>query len=142
PLLLASSTLPLDPSTAAELTRLKPARIIVLGGPSVVSDAVEIGRASCRDGSVTRLAGSSRFETAAAISASTFSPGVPVAYIAYAFNFPDAPSAASAAVPVKGPLLLASSTLPLDPSTAAELTRLKPARIIVLGGPSVVSDAV
>jgi ell wall binding domain 2 (CWB2) len=109
------------------------------------TDAWKNGTASASGSLIVdtaRLAGSSRFETAAAISASTFSPGVPVAYIAYAFNFPDALAAAAAAGTVKGPLLLASSTLPLDPSTAAELTRLKPARIIVLGGPSVVSDAV
>jgi len=89
-----------------------------------------------------RIAGSSRFATAAAISASTFAPGVAVAYVAYAYNFPDALAAAAAAGTVKGPVLLAGSGLPLDPATAAELARLKPARIVVLGGPGIVSDAV
>ena len=109
------------------------------------SDAWKNGTATA-SGSVVvdtvRLAGSSRFATAAAISANTFAPGVAVAYVAYAFNFPDALAAAAAAGTIKGPVLLASSTLPLDPATAAELTRLKPAKIIVVGGSSLVSDAV
>jgi putative cell wall-binding protein len=67
---------------------------------------------------------------------------VAVAYVAYAFNFPDALAAAAAAGTIKGPVLLAASTLPLDPTTAAELARLKPAKIIVLGGSSLLSDAV
>ena len=143
PVLLASSALPLDPATAAELDRLKPGRIILLGGPGVLSDAVlDAVRPYATSGRVDRLAGSNRFQTAAAISATTFAPGVAVAYVAYAANFPDALAAAAAAGTVKGPVLLASSALPLDPATAAELDRLKPGRIILLGGPGVLSDAV
>ncbi len=89
-----------------------------------------------------RIAGSNRYATAAAISKTTFAPGVDVAYIAYGGNFPDALAAAAAAGTVKGPVLLAGSSLPLDPATAAELDRLNPGRIIVLGGPGVLSDAV
>jgi len=143
PVLLASSTGPLDPATAAELTRLKPARIVVLGGPSVIGDDVADELAAySTSGTVTRLAGSTRFATAAAISANTFAPGVPVAYVAYAFNFPDALAAAAAAGTLNGPVLLASATGPLDPATAKELARLKPGKIVVLGGPSVISDLV
>jgi hypothetical protein len=91
---------------------------------------------------VVRYAGTSRFSTAAAVSAHTFSPGVAVAYIAYAFNFPDALAGAAAAGTIKGPVLLANTTGPLDPSTIAELTRLKPVKIVVLGSAGVISDAV
>ncbi|MEO5918021.1 MAG: S8 family serine peptidase, partial [Candidatus Limnocylindrales bacterium] len=89
-----------------------------------------------------RYAGTSRFATAAAISAQTFVPGVAVAYIAYAYNFPDALAGAAAAGTVQGPVLLANSTGALDPATIAELTRLQPHKIIVLGGTGVISDAV
>ena len=143
PVLLAAATGPLDPATAAELSRLKPVKIIVLGGSGVVSDAVlNALKAYATAGNVVRYAGASRFGTAAAVSAHTFDPGVPVAYIANAFNFPDALAGAAAAGTIQGPVLLAAATGPLDPATAAELSRLKPVKIIVLGGSGVVSDAV
>ncbi len=90
----------------------------------------------------TRLAGATRFSTAAAISAATFAPGADVAYIANAYNFPDALAGAAAAGTIKGPVLLVSATGAINASTAAELTRLQPANIIVLGGTGAVSDAV
>ncbi len=91
---------------------------------------------------IDRYAGASRFDTAAVISAHTFAPGVEVAYLAYAFNFPDALAGAAAAGTVKGPVLLVSQSGAINPATAAELTRLQPGRIVALGGVSVVSDAV
>ena len=91
--------------------------------------------------SVVRQAGANRYATAAAISAGAFSPGVSVAYVALGTNFPDALAAAAAAGHLDGPLLLVTtSTIPIE--TAAELTRLRPGRIVVVGGPAVVSDGV
>jgi hypothetical protein len=92
-------------------------------------------------GTVTRLAGANRFATAAAISAATFAPGVDVAYIAYAFNYPDALAGAAAAGTIRGPVLLAATSLPLNIATSTELVRLKPKRIVVLGGSGVISEA-
>jgi len=129
-------------ATAAELRRLAPGRIVVLGGPSVVSPAVAQALAAYTTGSVTRLSGSDRYGTAAAISAATFpTPGVPVAYVATGANFPDALAGSVAAARAGGPLLLVSSTT-VPAATAAELRRLAPGRIVVLGGPSVVSFSV
>jgi putative cell wall-binding protein len=143
PVLLLNKDLPLDAATKAEVQGLKPHRIVVLGGTAVISDAVMNAlKAYAGSGGVVRYAGATRFATAAAISAHTFSPGVDVAYIAYANNFPDALAGAAAAGTVKGPVLLAAKTGALDPSTAGELTRLKPHRIVVLGGTAVISDAV
>ena len=140
---MASSTGALDPATIVELTRLQPVKIIVLGGTGAVSSAVLTSLVPyATSHAVVRYAGATRFSTAAAISANTFSPGVPVAYVANAYNFPDALAGAAAAGTVKGPVLLASSTGALDPATIAELTRLQPAKIVVLGGAGVVSDAV
>ncbi|MEO8463224.1 MAG: cell wall-binding repeat-containing protein [Chloroflexota bacterium] len=89
-----------------------------------------------------RLAVGAAVATAAAISAQTFAPDTAVAYIAYAYNFPDALAGAAAAGTVQGPVLLANSTGALDPATVAELTRLQPHKIIVLGGTGVISDSV
>jgi putative cell wall-binding protein len=66
---------------------------------------------------------------------------VAVAYVATGTNFPDALAGAAVAGNLGGPLLLVTrDTIPA--ATAAELSRLKPARIVVLGAAGVVSDAV
>ena len=88
----------------------------------------------------TRLAGSDRYATAAAVSAGSFSPGIPVAFLATGSDFPDALTAAAAAGGT-GPVLLTSSSS-LPPATAAELGRLQPRRVLVVGGPQAVGDAV
>jgi putative cell wall-binding protein len=129
-------------STASELSRLQPAQIVVLGGGAVVSEATLQSLVPfATTGVVRRLAGGNRFETAAAISADTFAPGVPIAYVATGSNFPDALAGTPAAGSQGGPVLLTGKT-ELPAATAAELSRLHPGRIVILGGSGVVSDAV
>ena len=128
-------------SIAAELGRLNPARIVVLGGPVMVSNAVAATLDGYTAGSVTRLAGADRFATAAAISQAHFGPGVPVVYITNGLNFPDALAGGPAAAKTGGPILpVRADAIPA--SIAAELGRLNPGRIVVLGGPVMVSNAV
>ncbi|MWV50481.1 hypothetical protein GRS96_14505 [Rathayibacter sp. VKM Ac-2803] len=89
---------------------------------------------------VSRLAGSDRQGTAVEISKATFGANVPVVYVATGGNFPDALSAGPAAAKQGGPLLLVDR----DSMTQAvrdELTRLKPAKIVVVGSALSVSDA-
>jgi putative cell wall-binding protein len=88
-----------------------------------------------------RYAGADRYATAAAISAAHYAPGVAVAYVATGANFPDALAGAAVAGNLGGPLLLVTQAS-IPSATAAELSRLKPARIVVLGSNAVVSDAV
>ena len=76
--------------------------------------------------------GSDRYATAAAISAG-WGPGVPVVYIATGLNFPDALAGAAAAGTLGAPLLLVTGTT-VPAATAAELARLQPGRIVILGG--------
>ena len=139
-LLVTSGNVP--PATASELARLRPAAVKVVGGASIVSDGVLAAlRPYATSGSVTRLAGANRYATAAAISRDTFASGVPVAYVATGISFPDALAGVAAAGSGGGPVLLTSpSQLPAD--TVAELSRLRPGRIVVLGGTSVISDGV
>jgi putative cell wall-binding protein len=89
---------------------------------------------------VTRLSGQSRYETAVAVS-QRYSPGVPVAFVATGTDFPDALSAAAAAAQLGGPLLLTQPTQ-LPTAVSAELTRLQPQQIYVVGGTGVVSATV
>ncbi|HMJ81448.1 MAG TPA: cell wall-binding repeat-containing protein, partial [Candidatus Dormibacteraeota bacterium] len=127
--------------TSTELARLRPGRIVVLGGPGAVSDTVRGALAAFTDGGVSRLSGADRYETAAAISKDAFAPGVPVAFVATGTTFPDALAGAAVAGHVGGPVLLTQPTA-LPPATRAALVRLAPGQIVVLGGTASVSDAV
>jgi spore germination protein YaaH len=88
-----------------------------------------------------RVAGANRYDTAAALSRSAFAPGVPVAYVATGASFPDALAGGPAAARNGGPVLL-TDPLALPSATATELARLKPAKIVVLGGTASVSASV
>jgi len=131
----------IPPSTVDELKRLKPKRIVVLGGVGVVSESVEAALRRHTDGKVTRLAGADRYSTAAAISSDGFEAGVPVVYIATGLNYPDALSGAAAGAGKDGPVLLVARSV-IPPATKDELQRLKPKRIVVLGGAAAVPDSV
>ncbi len=93
---------------------------------------------------VARISGTSRFDTAVAISQAGFpSPitSTPVVFVASGTNFPDALSAGPVAAAMGGPLLLTSPTS-LPASVKAEIERLNPDKIYVVGAASAVSNAV
>lgn len=138
-LLVTGSAVPA--ATAAELARLRPARIVLFGTPGSVGEAVLAALGGYTTGGVSRVAGTDRYSTAAAISAAANAPGVAVAYVATGLDFPDALAGAALAGMTRGPLLLVTLS-DLPPAAAAELTRLRPARIVILGGSGVVGDAV
>jgi putative cell wall-binding protein len=126
-----------------ELHRVHPDAIIVVGGSEAVSDRVmeKLLDKNYTNGTVTRIAGVDRYDTAAKVSAATFAPGVPVAYVATGETFADALSGAAAAGVAGGPLLLVRPDS-IPSTTAAELDRLNPAAIVLLGGTSAVSSSV
>ena len=128
-------------ATAAELTRLRPGRIVVLGGTGAVSAGVLEVLRGYTTGSVTRIAGADRYATAAAISAATFPSGAGTVFVATGANYPDALAAGAEAARQRAPILLVSSNQ-LPAATAQELARLHPAQIVVMGGTGAVSDAV
>ena len=139
-LLLVPGTF-VPPSVAAELQRLEPAAIRVLGGPSVVSEGVLAAlRSYCPN--VARVSGPSRYETAIAVSRSAFGPGTGTVFVATGANFPDALAGASAAASIGAPVLLVPGITPpggpFASGLAAELRRLAPATIHVLGSTAVV----
>jgi putative cell wall-binding protein len=123
------------------LTRLQPQKIVTLGGTGVVSAVDAAALASFTARPVERLAGANRFATAAAISVWKFSPGAPVVYIATGGNFPDALAGGPVAGINAGPVLLLNRDS-IPGATAAELARLAPKEIVILGGPGVVSTKV
>ena len=132
PVLLTEQT-SLPEATRDELTRLRPQRIVVLGGTSAVSDSVATALDAYTTGTVTRIAGADRYATAAAVSAATFVPGVAAAFVATGESFPDALSAGPAAIRNRGPVLLTTRGS-LPQVVRDELARLQPQRIYLLGG--------
>lgn len=99
------------------------------------ADLVPIGKIA------TRLSGATRYDTAAAISAATFKPGVDAAFVVSGLNFPDGLGAGPAAAAMGGPVLLVPPSGPIPASVTAELTRLDPGKIYVVGGTVSVSAA-
>ncbi|MDO9395562.1 MAG: cell wall-binding repeat-containing protein [Herbiconiux sp.] len=127
-------------AVADELLRLKPSRIVIVGGRSSVSDLVA-SEAARYAGAVVRVDGPNRYAVSASISRSTFSSGAPVAYVSSGEGFADALSASAAAGLQSGPVLLVEANRISD-DVSTELARLHPARIVVTGGSQTISDAV
>ncbi|MBF4573359.1 cell wall-binding repeat-containing protein [Herbiconiux sp. VKM Ac-1786] len=138
PLLLVTPT-SVPAAIATELGRLKPAKIVMLGGTVSLSPAVE--KALKAIAPTTRIAGADRFVVSAAVSAATFTPGVPVVYLVSGQNFPDALSGAAAATKQGGPVLLVTRDS-IPAAVKAELDRLNPGKIVIVGGTQAVSAAV
>ena len=91
--------------------------------------------------SVDRLPGATRYDVAVAVSKRAFPSTASTVYVVTGENYPDALSAASAAVADNGPILL-TKTASLPASVKTEITRLSPQRIVVVGGAGAVSTAV
>ena len=142
PLLLAQKT-GIPAPTAAELVRLRPLNIAVLGGAGVIPDAVGVQFYNYvpDDGVVVRVSGPDRYSTSAAVSLFSYDPGVDTVFIATGTNFPDALGAAPPSAFGFGPLLLVTPTS-IPSVIANELARLNPSRIVILGGTGAVSSGV
>lgn len=128
-------------SVRDELVRLRPQRVVILGGEASVTERVRSQVSAVVSVPVERVAGADRFATAARLSATVHPTGADVVYLATGERFPDALAGAALAGKVGAPLLLArQGTLPS--STADELARLQPARVVVLGGEGAVGRSV
>jgi glucose/arabinose dehydrogenase/putative cell wall-binding protein len=131
----------LPAATRAELRRLDPDRVVVVGGAAAVGEDVVTAVRGATDAEVSRVAGRSRYDTAARLSADRVAPGVDAVTVASGEDFPDALTGAAAAGSSGSPVLLvARDAVPEE--TAAELRRLRPGRVEVLGGTAAVSAGV
>lgn len=85
-------------------------RAILVGGTAAVPDRVkqQLTRAGISSGSITRLAGATRYETSAKIMSYAVNAGMNVStvYLATGKNFPDALAAGPVAGKLRAPLLL------------------------------------
>ena len=139
PILLTEPTT-LSAATRAELARLQPGRIVVLGGEAAVSADVANDLATLTDGEVSRLAGDDRYGTAAAI-AGAYPDAVDGFAVATGQDFPDALAGGALAAALGQPILLTEPTT-LPAATVEVLDGVQVDDITVLGGDQVVSNAV
>ena len=90
---------------------------------------------------VVKIEGDNRIKTAVAASKKAFPGKAPAVIVATGYNWPDALGGAALAGAVKGPILLtAKDYLPAE--VRAEIVRLGPEKIYVLGSDAAVSTAV
>ncbi len=143
----------LPDSTLSALSELDPSHVTILGGPVAVSDEVEATIAQSLRVETDRIEGDTRYETAAAAAtfvqerndnAGNFPGGQRAVFLTTGENFPDAltagaPAASRQEAPI--PIML---TRPdeLPTTTAATIDELAIELVVIVGGPTAVSDDV
>jgi putative cell wall-binding protein len=142
-LLTARGALP--GTVAAELRSLHPRRVVVVGGPSAVSDDVLPEVAQAVPGArVDRVAGVDRYETNQRINADAFPDGGPAdVWVATGSDYPDALAAGAAAGFSHGALVLVPGQATILPKTAVtSLEALRPTKAYIAGGTAAVSNGI
>lgn len=141
-LLVTPTSIPTE--IAAQLDRLNPDEIVVLGGTpsvsSVVQSQLQAYTTAQTPASVIRLAGASRYDTAVEISKHFFPTGADRVYVTTGENFPDAVTAAPGVGLNNAPLLLIPRT-GMTPAIRAEIERLAPSELFILGDTNSVTAA-
>ncbi|MGD8195279.1 fibronectin type III domain-containing protein [Herbiconiux sp. P18] len=142
PLLLTPNTT-LLPEVKAEIQRLAPQKIVVVGGVNSVSAGVFTQLKALQSNTV-RLGGADRYEASRNVAQYAFGAGgATAAYVATGANFPDALSAGAAAATAGGPVVLVNGgASSVDSPTAALFASLKTTSITIAGGPASVSTGV
>jgi putative cell wall-binding protein len=140
PLLLTTAD-ELPAPTVAELERLAPATVYVVGGTDRVSDDTLADIAAAAPGAtVERVAGDDRYDTAVLI-AEQFFPDASGVVLTRGDTFPDALSGGAAAAAAGVPLMITEpAQLPAPVDTWLQESTFDAA--LVVGGPTSVSDSV
>ncbi|MGA1838256.1 cell wall-binding repeat-containing protein [Herbiconiux sp. 11R-BC] len=132
-------------AVAAELGRLAPAKVVIVGGTNSVSTGAEQAiRSIVPHADVERIGGADRYEASRNLVLHAFGQsGVTRLYVATGANFPDALSASAAAGALGGAVLLVNGGASgLDDAVPPVVAQLHPQRAIVAGGPNSVSESV
>jgi len=144
-LLTEKDALPVE--VADELARLQPKQIFILGGSAVVSESIAWQISVYTTGSVTRLAGLNRYETAASVSSRFYSSiynGNYAVCIARGDAFPDALAGGPLCSTQRGPILLTPSDA-LPEVVTHEIDSLQltsTGTFYILGGEAAISPAI
>jgi putative cell wall-binding protein len=132
--------------TLAEIQRLNPQRIVVVGGPASVSPAVYSQLAGLT-GAITRITGADRYEVSRNLLSQELAcdtaPCLATVFVVTGRNFPDALSAGPAAAHVGGAVLLVDGAQgSLVAPSLALLDDLGVDEAYIAGGPASVSPAI
>lgn len=140
-LMVLTSSVPA--SVTAELLRLNPTKVVIVGSERAVGPQVEAAvRSLLPEAEVERQFGESRYGTALAIAENGFETA-PIAFIATGENFPDALAASAAAGSLGGPVVLVpSASQELTVEVRALLEGLGVSTIVIAGSELVVSAGV
>lgn len=122
----------IDPRVVEELKRLKPQKVILLGGTGCLKSSIEkdLDQLAIK---WERMGGADRYETSILLAKSVHSDSL---ILANGDNFPDALSAASFAGIKQIPIVLTSDTLPN--SVIEYYKETHPQHLIVIGGEGVI----
>ncbi|MFB2580877.1 cell wall-binding repeat-containing protein [Herbiconiux sp. P15] len=141
--ILLTPTASLPSSVKDEILRLGASKIVVVGGPSSVSDEV-LGQLKSVVPNTTRISGADRYEVSRNVAEYAFSdrPDLEV-YVATGTKFPDALSAGAVAGARNAPVLLVRGDAgSLDSATLATVAALGVDGFTVAGGPASVSQQI
>lgn len=127
----------------AEIARLNPILIFVVGGSGVVSDAV-FAELTPLAGEIHRLWGSDRYATSKAVFEEVWEGADALtAFLVDGRNYPDALASASAAGRLSGPVLLVNGASATAPSDLGPLfQQFNTAHLRIAGGTAVVSAGI
>ena len=139
--ILLSDTNTFLPSLQAELKRLSPKKVFIVGGTGVVSYNVEKGIRSLTSNGIVveRIYGKDRYETALAVAEKM--GGSKELVIATGKNYPDALSIASFAASNSIPIMLTDNTS-LYKGALDYIKKYGVNKVYILGGTGVISDKI
>lgn len=141
--LLLTAPKSLNSATKAELKRLKPRTVYVMGSKSAISTKVakKIKAMKIR---VVRLGGKNRYETAVKIvRAGWGTKHVESMFIATGLDFPDALSGGAAAAGINAPVLLVKGTdKSMSREVKAQVKAMKPSNVFIAGNTKMVSTRI
>lgn len=129
----------LDSEVQNYLSKQQPSKVYIVGGPLVISQAVESKvKSILPSATVTRMAGQSRFDTSVEVYKTFFTKPDSIC-IASGMNYPDALSASVLAAKYNAPIVLVdpAGSYPPD-STANYLKTLDNPNMTIIGGTTVV----
>ena len=124
---------------SAELRRLQPSSIIVIGGAGVVSDAV-VGWLGSLAPDVRRFGGADRYETSR-LALTGRGVTFDTVYVSGGVNLIDTPLASVTAAATDRGALLVNGTAPLDSATVTALRTAGAQSVAIVGGAGSVSTA-
>ncbi|WP_223692602.1 cell wall-binding repeat-containing protein [Leifsonia poae] len=140
--LLLTGSAALPAVVAAEIRRLHPATIVVVGGPTAVKPAVFASLQKLAPSTI-RLTGADRYAVSRRIAEYAFGHGAPSAFIVTGRNYPDALSASGAAASTGVPVLLVNGYASrADSATVSTLSKLAVRSVTIAGGTTAVTPGV